>query len=62
MPFVARYHENSLSLNSQQVGFILEAAKENDIHVVIEYIEKAVGSLFFGTNDHKPEWQYCRCT
>lgn len=48
MQFVPRYHENSLSLNSPQVELITEAAKENDIHVVVGYSEKAGGSLFMG--------------
>ncbi|MGD8714912.1 MAG: carbon-nitrogen hydrolase family protein, partial [Desulfobacterales bacterium] len=48
MQFVPRYHENSLSLNSPQVELITEAAKENDIHVVMGYSEKAGGSLFMG--------------
>ena len=48
MQFVPRYHENSLRLNSPQVELITEAARENDIHVVMGYSEKAGGSLFMG--------------
>jgi nitrilase len=48
MQFVPRYHQNSLSLNSPQVELITDAARENDIHVVMGYSEKAGGSLFMG--------------
>jgi aliphatic nitrilase len=46
MQFVQRYHENSLTLNSPQVDLLTEAARENDIHVVMGYSEKAGGSLY----------------
>ena len=48
MQFVQRYHENSLTLKSPQVDPLIEAARENDIHVVMGYSEKAGGSLYMG--------------
>ncbi|MBL7203381.1 MAG: carbon-nitrogen hydrolase family protein [Desulfobacteraceae bacterium] len=48
MQFVERYHDNSLTLNSPQVDLLTEAARENDIHVVMGFSEKAGGSLYMG--------------
>lgn len=48
MQFVQRYHENSLILKSPQMERLTEAARENDIHVVMGYSEKAGGSLYMG--------------
>jgi len=48
MQFVQRYHENSLTLETPQVDLLTEAARENNIHVVMGYSEKAGGSLYMG--------------
>ena len=48
MRFVQRYHENSLTLETSQVNLLTEAARENNIHVVMGYSEKAGGSLYMG--------------
>ncbi len=48
MQFVQRYHENSLTLETPQVDLLTEAARENNIHVVMAYSEKAGGSLYMG--------------
>jgi nitrilase len=48
MQFVQRYHDNSLTLNSPEVDLLTEAARENNINVVMGYSEKAGGSLYMG--------------
>jgi nitrilase len=48
MQFVVPYHENSLTLGSSEAEPLIKAARENDIHVVIGYSEKAGGSLYMG--------------
>jgi len=48
MQFVPRYHENSLVLGSPEAQSLVDAARINDIHVVIGYSEKAGGSLYIG--------------
>jgi aliphatic nitrilase len=48
MQFVARYHRSSLVLDSLEARRIAEAARSNDIHVVMGYSEKAGGSLYMG--------------
>ncbi|MBL7205577.1 MAG: carbon-nitrogen hydrolase family protein [Desulfobacteraceae bacterium] len=48
MQFVQPYHDNSLTLNTSQVDPLTEAARENDIHVVMGFSEKAGGSLYMG--------------
>ena len=45
MQFVVPYHQNALTLKSPEADLLSKAAKENDIHVVIGYSEKAGGSL-----------------
>lgn len=46
MQFVQRYHANSLPLNSPEVSRLLEAARDNNINVVMGYSEKDGGSLY----------------
>lgn len=46
MPYVGRYHENSLSVDSPQMMKIREAARDNKIGVVIGYSERAFGTLY----------------
>jgi aliphatic nitrilase len=46
MQFVQRYHANSLSVNSPEVSRLLEAARDNNINVVMGYSEKDGGSLY----------------
>jgi nitrilase len=48
MQFVVPYHQNALTLKSPEADLLSKAAKENDIHVVIGYSEKAGGSLYMG--------------
>ena len=46
IPFVARYHANSVSIDGPQIRRIREAARANDIMVVIGFSEKDHGSLY----------------
>lgn len=46
MPYVARFHENSLSVDSPQMTRIREAARDNKIMVVMGFSEKAFGTLY----------------
>lgn len=46
MPYVGRYHENSLSVDSPQMMRIREAARDNKIAIVIGYSERAFGTLY----------------
>jgi len=48
MQFVPRYHESSLVIDSPSARRIVDAARDNDIHVVMGYSEKAGGSLYMG--------------
>jgi len=48
MQFVPRYHESSLVVASPEAQRLAGAARENDIHVVMGYSEKAGGSLYMG--------------
>lgn len=48
MHWVKQYHDNSLQLESEQATKIREAAKKNNIHVVLGYSEKDHGSLYIG--------------
>ena len=46
MPYVGRYHENSLSVDSPQMMRIREAARDNKIAIVMGYSERAFGTLY----------------
>lgn len=48
MHWVKQYHDNSLHLESEQATRIREAAKKNNIYVVLGYSEKDHGSLYIG--------------
>jgi aliphatic nitrilase len=48
MRFVGRYHENSLEVGSPAFLRIVEAARANDIAVVMGYSERSGGSLYMG--------------
>src|SRR5438445_12421100 len=48
MQFVPRYHDNSLVVGSPEAERIVEAARRNDINVLIGYSEKSGGSLYMG--------------
>jgi nitrilase len=48
MQFVAPYHTNSLVIGSPEAQRIIDAARDNNIHVVMGYSEKADGSLYMG--------------
>lgn len=48
MQFVQRYHDNSLVVGSPEYERIADAARANDIAVVMGYSEKAGGSLYMG--------------
>jgi nitrilase len=46
MPYVGRYHENSLAVDSPQMMRIREAARDNKIAIVTGYSERAHGTLY----------------
>ncbi len=46
MPYVGRYHENSVRVDGPQMRRIREAARANDVIVVIGYSERAFGTLY----------------
>lgn len=46
MPYVGRFHENSMSVDSPQMMRIREAARDNNIMVIIGFSEKAYGTLY----------------
>lgn len=46
MPFVGRYHENSMTVDGVHMKAIREAARDNKITVAIGFSEKAFGSLY----------------
>ncbi|WP_439657729.1 carbon-nitrogen hydrolase family protein [Lentzea sp. HUAS TT2] len=46
MPFVARYHANSISVDSHHLTTIRKAARRRGIIVVLGYSEKVHGSLY----------------
>lgn len=46
MPLVYQYHQNSLELDSEKAFLIREAAKQNNIFVVLGFSEKDHGSLY----------------
>lgn len=46
MPYVGRYHENSLTVDSPQMMKIREAARDNKIAIVMGYSERAFGTLY----------------
>ena len=46
MRFVQRYHANSLPVNSPEVSRLFEAARDNNINVVMGYSEKDWGTLY----------------
>lgn len=48
MQFVPRYHASSLVVGSPDAARIVQAARDNDIHVVMGYSERAGGSLYMG--------------
>jgi aliphatic nitrilase len=48
MQFVPRYHESSLVYDGPEARRIVDAARDNDIHVVMGYSERAGGSLYMG--------------
>ena len=48
MPWVQRYHENSLVYGSPQADRIAKAAKDNKIMVVMGHSERDHGSLYIG--------------
>ncbi|MZR31629.1 carbon-nitrogen hydrolase family protein [Sneathiella litorea] len=52
MQFVGRYHENSIQVGSNHDNALAEAARRNNIHVVIGVSEKDGGSLYMG------QWHY----
>ena len=52
MQFVGRYHENSIVAGSEQDAALADAARRNNMHVVMGVSEKAGGSLYMG------QWHY----
>lgn len=57
MPFVGRYHENSVVVNGEHMRRIREAARDSRITVVVGYSEKAFGTLFMAQTIIGPEGQ-----
>ena len=57
MPYVGRYHENSLTVNGDHMRSIREAARDAGITVSIGYSEKAFGSLYMAQTVIGPEGQ-----
>lgn len=57
MPYVGRYHENSMTVTSDHMRTIREAARNNRITVSIGYSEKAFGSLYMAQTVIGPEGQ-----
>jgi nitrilase len=55
MQFVGRYFENSIEVDSPQDQALREAAKRNNIHVVVGVSERAGGSLYMGQWMYGPE-------
>lgn len=48
MQFVQRYHHNSLEIDSEEFESICDAARDNNIYVVLGYSERFGGSLYIG--------------
>ncbi|MEV6238429.1 carbon-nitrogen hydrolase family protein [Lentzea sp. NPDC051838] len=46
MPYVARYHANSLTVDGRHLAAIRKAARRNDITVALGYSEKDHGTLY----------------
>ncbi|MFC1834754.1 carbon-nitrogen hydrolase family protein [Thermodesulfobacteriota bacterium] len=46
MPFFARYHDNSMEVGDEYCEKLANAAKANDIHVVMGFSERDGGSLY----------------
>lgn len=46
MPFVGRYHANSITVDGPHMRRIREAARANNVTVVVGYSEKAFGTLY----------------
>jgi aliphatic nitrilase len=57
MPYVGRYHENSLTVDSPQMMKIREAARDNKIAVVMGYSERAFGTLYMAQTAIGPAGQ-----
>lgn len=57
MPFVGRYHENSMTVTSEHMRRIREEARNSRITVAIGYSEKAFGSLYMAQTVIGPEGQ-----
>ena len=48
MQFVQRYFDNAMTATGDEMMAIQEAARDNAIHVVFGYVERAGGSLYMG--------------
>jgi aliphatic nitrilase len=48
MQFVQRYFDNSMTATGAEMEAIQAAARDNAIHVVLGYVERAGGSLYMG--------------
>lgn len=48
MQFVQRYFDNAMTADSAEMETIQAAARDNNIHVVLGYAERAGGSLYMG--------------
>lgn len=55
MPFVARYHANSMTVEGRHLTAIRQAARRNGISVALGYSEKDHGSLYMSQSVIGPE-------
>ncbi len=55
LQFFQRYHDNSLEVGSPEWIRICDAARDNDIYVVLGYSERAGGSLYLGQAHFTPD-------
>ena len=46
LPYVRRYHQNSLTVNGPEITAVRRAARDNNVSVVLGFSEKDAGSLY----------------
>lgn len=57
MPYVGRYHENSMVVTGNHMRALREAARRNSITVAVGYSERAYGTLYMAQTLIGPEGQ-----
>lgn len=55
MPFIARFHANSMTVDGRHLAAIRQAARRNDITVALGYSEKDHGSLYMSQSVIGPD-------